>query len=1027
MSVVFDFFKRRITEGGSSWWKETDFFAVLVNKKSEDIDSGSTTIESSDLEEVSGVGYYRLKTANHVVYQLDDSGRIVYSVDDLKWENSSVSADGVLLVDGSDRPLIFVDFGYRRISESDLFSVVWGENGILYLDTSSSDIVDNGTSGSIPNQVSLTDAENIGSGVGVFSRILNRVKLQFRTIIGDKWIKVSNDGDTIGLKLNTDFLVAGDNVKLTSAADGSVKIDVVIKNSGSDNLSTEIKDKLSSLKETVDDHIDNGVIHITQTERDRWNSASGNVGSSGGVSYVGVVDYPSPEWVDNGSGSITIEQTHVMLYDNANYVGVPQKYVVPSKTLTLTNGGNQILIAAYNSGVPEYRLVDAPGIGQVDRGDACAVYRFWYAFGEIHSASIDSLGLGLSNKIANRIGQTQYYARVGNTGLELFESTERIVHVTSSQVWAGPVSITVENFVSSSDSFSLIYKDAYDAWHKQSLTQYPNTQYNPSGGILSLPTNRYTALYIYRSIGDVKEAFCVLDDEYYNTELEASTESQPRTGIPLFLQSHCLLVGRIIIHSGASTNKIESAWVTNFNVGSSVADHNSLNNLQGGEPTFYGHNTELMQYRQTQAGSANGYALLTSGGYIPTSVIPDSFFNIYTLLVGASGLDYFVVPNPAGTSDVSFTAYDVPSKTSVGVSLFVSDDVVSASDLVPFTQDNQLKIVMISGKHQSASTGLLLRIDIAEVSMLCLDGSDGKGNEFVLTAVGSTSSLDYIEWTSSNNSIATVEKVSATSAIVRGVSKIGTGLGSDVYITCTQGSIQKTCLFTIYETMPLVHNNCKTLKGGNAPGNSSSVSAYAIFSSSVSVDTIKINNFRLCIDFYVPSASSSYSQFCVNKSDLQQHSFPIEYQYAAGSQRPSVSTWSSSTRTDVFYGSVMGFGSYQSLEFVKSTDGVYLNGVLGSVYGTASGTFSQSSAYGYGYVFRNNTKKATWVNESISSTKTQLENSPSSLEMSHCFQNYIRYSDTTFYTNYTVIPNIGTLGSAYDLTANNVPAAWFGV
>ena len=160
---------------------------------------------------------------------------------------------------------------------------------------------------------------------------------------------------------------------------------------------------------------------------------------------------------------------------------------------------------------------------------------------------------------------------------------------------------------------------------------------------------------------------------------------------------------------------------------------------------------------------------------------------------------------------VSFTAYDVPSKTSVGLSLYVSDDVVSASDLVPFTQDNQLKIVMISGKHQNASTGLLLRIDVAEVSMLCLDGSDGKRNEFVLTAVGSTSSLDYLEWTSSNNSIATVEKVSATSAIVRGVSKIGTGLGSDVYITCTQGSIQRSCLFTVYETMPRTNSSLITL------------------------------------------------------------------------------------------------------------------------------------------------------------------------------------------------------------------------
>jgi hypothetical protein len=790
-----------------------------------------------------------------------------------------------------------------------------------------------------------------------------------------------------------------------------------LKDSGSDNLSTEIKDKLDGLIETVDDHIGNEVIHITQTERDLWNSASGNVGGSGGISYVGVVDYPSPEWTDNGGGSITIEQTHVMLHDNANYVGIPQKYVVPSKTFTLTKGGNQILIAHYNSGVPEYRLIDAPGIGQVDRGDVCAVYRFWYAFGEVHSASIDSLGLGLSNKIANRIGQTQYYARVGNTGLELFESATRIVHVTSAQVWAGSVSITVDIFNSSLDSFSLIYKDAYDAWHKQTITQYPNNQYNPAGGVLSLPTNKYTALYIYRSIGDIKEAFCVLDTEYYNTELSASTESQPRTGLPSFLQSHCLLVGRIIIHSGASTNKIESVWVTNFNVGSSVADHNSLNNLQGGEPTYYGHNTELMQYRQTQAGSANGYALLTSGGYIPTSVIPDSFFSIYTLLVGASGLDYFMVPNPAGTSDVTFTAYDVPSKTSVGLSLYVSDDVVSASDLVPFTQDNQLKIVMVSGKHQNASTGLLLRIDVAEVSMLCLDGSDGKGNEFVLTAVGSTSSLDYLEWTSSDNSIATVEKVSSTSAIVRGVSKIGTGLGSDVYITCTQGSIQRSCLFTVYETMPSADVEGAGLwlcKGGQGAG-------IAVYFRCYNIPTIPIP--YVYTDYTAKYDTTVYQNGAFRPISSKSYNYAV-VRFSGGVlkivKRIAITNgannnWSDYTGNSAFTTDLRRYKVLLNNQMLVNDDLQTL-----SLIDSASAATPENSVIIW------DGRQSKIVNVACGSNLVDAARLTLS-QFAYIPQNYIRYSDTTYYTNYTVIPNIGTLGSAYDMTANNVPAAWFGV
>lgn len=55
-----------------------------------------------------------------------------------------------------------------------------------------------------------------------------------------------------------------------------------------------------------------------------------------------------------------------------------------------------------------------------------------------------------------------------------------------------------------------------------------------------------------------------------------------------------------------------------------VSEHNALSAIDGGDPAipYYGHNTQLMQNRQTNAGSASGYALLGSDGKLPSNQLP---------------------------------------------------------------------------------------------------------------------------------------------------------------------------------------------------------------------------------------------------------------------------------------------------------------------------------------------------------------------------------------------------------------------
>lgn len=57
-----------------------------------------------------------------------------------------------------------------------------------------------------------------------------------------------------------------------------------------------------------------------------------------------------------------------------------------------------------------------------------------------------------------------------------------------------------------------------------------------------------------------------------------------------------------------------------------VSEHNALSSIDGGDPAipYFGHNTQLMQSRQVNAGAANGFLVLDSLGYVPMANVPIS-------------------------------------------------------------------------------------------------------------------------------------------------------------------------------------------------------------------------------------------------------------------------------------------------------------------------------------------------------------------------------------------------------------------
>ena len=310
MSVVFDYLERRLTEKGSEYWKTSPISAILVSKTDKDVDSSSLTISGTNLKEISGNNYSSYKVSGNNVYEMN--GKIIYSLDDLLWSNVTVSCDGVLLVN-EDKPLVFVDFGFKRLAENGEFKVSWGDSGVLYLETSSvSTQSSTSSSTTIIQSYGVESIENSSNGVGLFARIVNKVAY-FKTLITDKWIKLSEENDQVKISINTDFLIEGKNVKLTKNEDGSVLIDVEISDgtttsgSSSDIISTQTAIDLQTVSASLDEHIGNNVIHITSAEREHWNSLSGisevewddvkNTPTT--ISGYGIADVYSKTEVDN--------------------------------------------------------------------------------------------------------------------------------------------------------------------------------------------------------------------------------------------------------------------------------------------------------------------------------------------------------------------------------------------------------------------------------------------------------------------------------------------------------------------------------------------------------------------------------------------------------------------------------------------------------------------------------------------------------------------------------------------------------
>lgn len=337
---------------------------------------------------------------------------------------------------------------------------------------------------------------------------------------------------------------------------------------------------------------------------------------------TGVVEAPLPELVKNGgAGTVTVPAMKIQAYPGSEFFGNPVRYQTVETTLSIPDGGTAYYIAFKDDMGPTiYTTTDKNTLNMSDRIPLYICSRIGTT---IHSVGFDTQGVGLPQKAERALVNTTPYRRSTEGGLALSEDGSRHLSLTAATVYAGTTPVDVLAYDSNVTNHLLTH--AYHVggvWTYSTISagngQYNNSQYDNGTDLVSLGTNKYKIVWVFRSIGDDREIFYVdSNTEYNNSDAAQSAQVPP---VPPVVQWHCMLVGRIIVQNGASSGIVQSAFDQTF-TSSAISNHNNLSGLQGGTSGEYYHFTAAEHTALQNLANSVGHFAPTMDPAVATDVM----------------------------------------------------------------------------------------------------------------------------------------------------------------------------------------------------------------------------------------------------------------------------------------------------------------------------------------------------------------------------------------------------------------------
>jgi len=319
---------------------------------------------------------------------------------------------------------------------------------------------------------------------------------------------------------------------------------------------------------------------------------------SPGVSATNGVLYSASTWTDNADGTLTLPDVDVVLYDDQNWTGVAGVYTVTGGTTgtdftALTDESTNYIYLDYNSGTPQWVITASePDYDRSDRAKYVTLYR---AGNFLHILDWEFEASGLSNKLLQRVYEINKIQRATGLAISAGGNDPLQVNIAAGDIWNGINREVTPDINSWDDTFFSNYHTA-GVWDRTVSGAGSgianNTHYDDGTDKVALTAGYYVVNWYYKGSESGSHVYEVLGRDEYKKVADAQLETAPP--IPELVESHAILVGRIICQEGnASPVTIESAFDNTF-AASSVTAHNDLSGIQGGTGGEYYHltNTE---------------------------------------------------------------------------------------------------------------------------------------------------------------------------------------------------------------------------------------------------------------------------------------------------------------------------------------------------------------------------------------------------------------------------------------------------
>lgn len=297
----------------------------------------------------------------------------------------------------------------------------------------------------------------------------------------------------------------------------------------------------------------------------------------------------SPSLTDLLTGEVTLGAGTARLFENATKSGLIREFSVTGGTTgvdfpSLTDNDTNYIVIRWNLGNPIYDVI--LDVSEINESDVIPVYTIYKVGTGIAVLDWDAVGTGGVNKAHARFVKTRRFeldTSIG--GLGIGEVAVRTVTVGAGRIWYGFNPQDLAGFNSSADILNLWYHLG-GVWTQALITQYNNTQYDDGTDLQSVGVNRFAVNWIYREVSGTKRVAILLGGGNY-TLAQAEASGEPARPEPL--QTHYVLVGRIIVQVGATTATLIQSAFEQVLGHSPISNHNDTANKQGGTTNEYYH------------------------------------------------------------------------------------------------------------------------------------------------------------------------------------------------------------------------------------------------------------------------------------------------------------------------------------------------------------------------------------------------------------------------------------------------------